>query len=301
MRPDFFDQERTRLLGVAYRLVGTPDDAEDVVQEAWFRWSKAISANQTIENPAGWLTTVVARLAIDKLRSAQRRKEEYVGPWLSEPWFDIPSGFVETDDPASQLLLYESISLGFLSVLERLSPLERAVFILHKIFDTPLTEVSEIIERTVPATRQLSKRANDHVQAERPRFDVDEAEVERLMTVVMSATLTGDIETLESYLAADVVHLSDGGPDHRAARAPIVGAARVARFYTGIAKNAQPGMEYHQVRANGQLAIYVTLNGDPFLLQVANVQGGKVTASFSVRNPDKLATFHQSWLTSRDR
>jgi RNA polymerase sigma-70 factor (ECF subfamily) len=291
---DIFEQERPRLIGVAYRLVGTPDNAEDVVQEAWLRWSGA-DHDTPIDNPAGWLTTVVTRLALDRLRSAQHRRERYVGPFLSEPWFDaLPA----VDDPADSLLLQESVSLGFLAVLERLSPLERAVFILHKVFDTPLAEVAEVVERSPAATRQLSKRAADHVAAGRPRFATDEAELERLTAVVMEAAFTGDLDRLESHLAEDVVHLSDGGANHRAARAPIVGPTRVARFFIGIARSTKPGMEFHHVRANGQLAMYTTLDGEPFLLLVSNVTDGRVAASYAVRNPDKLAAFHRAWLAS---
>ena len=290
--PELFQAERGRLLGVAYRLVGTPDDAEDVVQEAWLRYA---ATTEAIDNPAAWLTTVVTRLGIDRLRSAQHRREQYVGPWLSEPWFDgVPTG----EDPVDSLLRHESVTLGFLAVLERLSPLERAVFILHRIFDTPLDEVATVIDRSPAATRQLSKRANDHVAEGRPRFSTDESEVERLTTVVLEAALTGDIERLESHLAEDVVHLSDGGPNHRAARAPIVGPTRVARFFIGIAKSAQPGMEFHQVRANGQAALYTTLDGEPFMLMVSNVIDGRLASSYAVRNPDKLAAFHRAWLAA---
>ena len=287
--PDLFERERSRLLGLAYRLVGTPDDAEDVVQEAWLRYA---ATDDQVRNPAGWLTTVTTRLALDRLRSAQHRREQYVGPWLSEPWFDsVPDG----SDPADSLVAYESVSLGFLAVLERLTPLERAVFILHKIFDVPLDDVAEVIERSPSATRQLSKRASDHIAAERPRFSAEAAEVERLTELVMAAAIEGDIETLESHLADDVVHVSDGGPDHRAARRPVVGVNRVARLFVGIAKGVTPGMAFHHLRANGQPAVYTTLDGDPFMLSVINTRDGKVTGSYVVRNPDKLAAFHRAW------
>lgn len=287
---ELFERERGRLIGVAYRLLGTPDDAEDVVQEAWLRYART---TDDIENPAGWLTTVVTRLGLDRLKSAHTRREQYVGPWLSEPWFEtLPA----SEDPAESLLLHESVTLGFLAVLERLSPLERAVFILHRIFETPLDEVASVIERTPAATRQLSKRANDHVAEGRPRFTADESDVKRLTTAVLEAALTGDIQRLESHLADDVIHLSDGGPNHRAARAPIVGPTRVARFFIGIAKSAGPGMEFHQVRANGQSALYTTVHGEPFMLMVSNVVDGRLARSFAVRNPDKLAAFHRAWL-----
>ncbi|MDH3680599.1 MAG: RNA polymerase sigma factor SigJ [Acidimicrobiia bacterium] len=290
-----FETERPRLRAIAYRMLGTPDDADDVVQDTWLRFSTADRA--TIDNPAAWLTTVASRLAIDRLRSAQRRRETYVGPWLADPIADEPAIGTSPDEA---VLLAESLSLGFLAVLERVSPLERAVFILHDVFGYPFDEVAAIIERTPAATRQLGRRARLHIEDGRPRFTPDPEEVEELTRTLLAAAVDGDVETLKSYLADDVVHLSDGGPDHRAARAPVVGPHRVAQLFLGLAKRFQDGMEFHFVRANGQLGLYTTLGGQPFMLHVSNWVDGKLTGSFAVRNPDKLAAFHRSWSATRD-
>ena len=247
---------------------------------------------ESIDNLPAWLTTVTSRLAIDRLRSSSKRREDYVGPWLSDPLDIEPS----TDDgPDDTALLVESISLGFMAVLERVSPLERAVFILHDVFAYPLAEVAGIIERSPAATRQLAKRARDHVQEGRTRFEPNPADVEQLTELLLGAAINGDVETLKSFLASDVVHISDGGPNYRAARAPIVGPDRVARFFTNLAKRWEPTMEAHVVRANGQPAMYMTNNGEPFMLTVANWVDGKVAAGYAVRNPDKLAAFHRAW------
>lgn len=288
-----FEAERSRLRALAYQMLGTPDDSDDIVQDAWLRFAAA--DHSTIENPAAWLTTVTSRLAIDKLRSAQSRRETYVGPWLSEPLFEQTAS---EPGPDEALVLSESLTLGFLAMLERLSPLERAVFILSELFGYRLAEVAAIVERSDAATRQLAKRARDHIAEERPRFAPEPDDIEELSAKVMAAAMEGDLETLTSYLADDIVHLSDGGPDYRAARHPISGPERVARFFIGLTKRFEPGMEIHEVRANGQSAIYLTLDGEPFMLSVANWVDAKMTANIIIRNPDKLASFHTAWRAS---
>lgn len=295
MSLEVFEAERGRLRAIAYRITGTPDDADDVVQDAWLRYSVADIAS--INNPAAWLTTVTSRLAIDRLRSTSARRESYVGPWLSDPIAVEPASMGGADD---SVLLAESLSLGFLAVLERLTPLERAVFILHDVFAYPLDEVAQTIERSAAATRQLAKRARDHVEAGRPRFEPDPDRVEVLTEALLAAAFSGDIETLKSFLAEDVIHISDGGPNHRAARAPIVGVERVARFFANLGKRWEPGNEAHVVRANGQLAMYLTADGEPYLLMVANWVDGQVTGAFGVRNPEKMQAFHRAWLATRD-
>ena len=291
---EYFETERPRLRSIAYRILGTPDDADDVVQDSWLRFSTADHAS--IENPAAWLTTVASRLAIDRLRSARHRRETYVGPWLADPIASEPDTVGAPDDA---LILAESLSLGFLAVLERLTPLERAVFILHDVFAYPLVEVADIIERSPSATRQLAKRARDHIEQGRPRFAPDPDDIVTLTQLVMAAAMNGDVKTLESFLAEDIVHLSDGGPNHHAARRPVVGVDRVGRFFIGLAKRFEPGLEVHIVRANGQVATYFTLHGDPYMLVVANWVDAQMTASFMVRNPEKLTAFHREWVTSR--
>lgn len=282
-----FEAERPRLRAIAYRILGTPDDADDAVQDTWLRYSTA--DHTTVDNPAAWLTTVTTRLSIDRLRSTRHVRETYVGPWLPDPIVDEPSLDVGPDEAA---LMAESLSIGFMAVLERLSPLERAVFILHDVFGYPLGEVADMIERQPAATRQLAKRARDHMEEARPRFAPDPDDIETLTQLMMAAAIEGDVETLQSFLVEDVVHTSDGGAKYRAARAPIVGRERVARFFVNLSKRFEPGMEVHIVRANGQFGVYLTLDSEPYLLVVSNWVDGKVTSSYGVRNADKLAAFH---------
>lgn len=289
---DTFEAERPRLRALAYRMLGEAAEADDVVQDAWLRYSLAPGP---IDRPAAWLTTVVTRLSIDRLRSARARREHYVGPWLPEPIAED----VETSDPEQATIMAESLSLGFFTVLERLSPLERAVFLLHDVFDVPLTEVAATIERSEPATRQLAKRARDHVHEGRPRFRPEPDDVEALTDAFLAAAMSGDVEQLGAMLADDVVHVSDGGAEHRAARLPVTGRGRVARFFVNLAKRAPDGAEMHRVRANGQFAYYVTVAGEPFLLLVADWADGKMVASYAVRNPEKLAAFHTAWSRRR--
>lgn len=285
-----FHAERARLTGIAYRMVGTPDDADDVVQDAWLRWERA--DREAIENPAAWLTTVTTRLAIDRLTSAQRRREVYVGPWLPEPLSAVD------DDPLDHVTSSESLTLGFLHVLETLKPVERAVFLLHDVFGLPFADVSEAVERTEPATRQIARRARQRVQAGRPRVEPDPDEIEELSLAFLGAVIDGDIDRLAGMLTDDVVHVSDGGPDHRAARRPILGPAKVARLFVNIAKrDLAPGDEFHWVRVNGQFGNYVVRDGEPFLLTVLGWRDGKVAEALSIVNPDKLRRFHEQWLT----
>ena len=215
-----------------------------------------------------------------------------MGPWLPDPVFDEPK--IESS-PEDAALLAESLSIGFMATLERLSPLERAVFILHDVFAYPLTEVAGIIDRQEPATRQLAKRARDHIEQARPRYAPDPADIEALSTLMMAAALEGDIETLQSFLVEEVVHVSDGGANHLAARAPVVGRDRVARFFVNLSKRWEPTMELHLVQANGQFAAYMTNHGEPYMLLVSNWVDGMVVASYGVRNAEKLAGFHKAW------
>lgn len=290
---ELFEAERQRLRAISYRIVGNPDDADDAVQDTWLRFSAADLA--TIDNPSAWLTTVVSRVSIDRLRSASHRRETYVGPFLPDPIINEPSLDLGPDEAA---VLAETLTIGFLAVLERLSPLERAVFILHDVFSYPLAEVATMIDRQPAATRQLAKRARDHIDEARPRFAPEPDDIETLTQLLMAAALEGDVETLQSYIVEDVVHTSDGGAKYRAARAPIVGRDRVARFFINLSKRFEPGMEAHIVRANGQYAVYITLDDEPYMLVVSNWVDGKVTSSYAVRNADKLASFHAVWKAS---
>lgn len=283
-------------------MLGSQHDADDIVQDAWFRFDRHVGH---IDNPAAWLTTVVSRMSIDRLRSASVRRETYVGPWLAEPTLNQSGSGQLGSEPADDaplledsVILAESLTLGFLAVLERLSPLERAVFILHDVFALPFGEVAAIVERSEVAVRQLGRRARQHLEDGRPRFEAETQDIAMLTQLALAAAVNGDLETLQTYLAEDVMHLSDGGAHHRAARAPVLGRDRVARFFIGLAKRFGPEMAFHDVRANGQAAMYVTVDGAPYMLHVANWVGGEMTGSFAVLNPDKLRSFHEEWLRS---
>ncbi|MCO8126923.1 RNA polymerase sigma factor SigJ [Acidimicrobiia bacterium EGI L10123] len=289
-----FDAERPRLVALAYRMLGTPDDADDVVQDAWLRW--AATDRSAIAEPAAWLTTVTTRLAIDRLRSAQRRREVYVGPWLPEP---VAAG--DEDEPYVAAASADSLTLAFLTVLERLQPVERAVLLLHDVFGYPFAEVAASVGRSEPATRQIARRARERVRADGPERDraPDAAQAERLSGAFLGAVIEGDVDGLRRLLADDVVHLSDGGPHRRAARRPVVGAPKVARLLVNLAKRAQPGTRSAPVQVNGEPGWYVTVDGAPEMLLVPSFRDGRVSQVFAILNPDKLARFHAAWVAQQ--
>jgi len=319
-----FQAERHRLWSLAYRMLGIADDADEVMQDAWLRWQTV--DRSTVVNPAAWLTTATSRLSLDRLRSAQRRRESYVGPWLPEPVETQrllgSSSDYETDaDPAEVAVLAETVSIGFLAVMERLNPVERAVFLLHDVFALPFDEIAPVVDRSPAATRQIAVRARARIEAERPRFAPDPSDVEQLAEAFLRAAASGDQSRLSDLLTEDVVLLSDGGAKARAARHPIVGHARVSRFLTGLARRVSEEFAFHPVSVNGSFAIYVTLNGEPdsvFMMSWLN-NGGvgghntddytadehmvdeytadeyRVDRVYVVRNPDKLARFAEQW------
>jgi len=288
-----FDSERSRLTRLAYRMTGTPDDADDVVQEVWLRWDR--TDRSLIDNVPAWLTTVTTRLAIDQLTSATARRERYVGPWLPEPATNTML------DPAESVAMADSLTLGFMRVLETLQPVERAVFVLHDVFGVPFAEVAATVERTEPATRQIAKRARERVRDGRPRIEPRESELRELSAAFLSAVMGGDIDRLVTMLTDDVVHISDGGPDHRAARRAVVGPDRVARLFVNIARREiLPSDEFHEVTVNGQPGSYVVRDGRPLLLTVLSWRGTQVAEAIAIVNPDKLRHFHSEWTRQRD-
>jgi RNA polymerase sigma-70 factor (ECF subfamily) len=288
-----FDAERRRLTALAYRMTGTPDDADDVVQEVWIRWQRTDRAS--IDNDAAWLTTVTTRVAIDRLTSAQARRELYVGPWLPEPLPDWP-GDGPSADPAEVVSSSDTLTLGFLRVLETLDPIERAVFLLHDVFAVPFAEVAVAVERNEAATRQMARRARDKVRNGRPRLTPPPAEVRELSDAFLAAILEGDVDRLTSMLTDDVVHISDGGPDHHAARRPVRGPDKVARLFVNLARREWlPTDELHWVDVNEQLGAYVVRDGEPYLLTVLNWRDRQVAEAIAIVNPDKLRRFHDSW------
>lgn len=278
-----WDAERARLTGVAYRMLGSAADAEDVVQEAMLRATQA----PPLESPRAWLTTVVTRLCLDTLRSARRRRTTYVGTWLPEP--------VATDAPLAdaRLVETESLSLAFLRLLQTLSPLERAVFVLHEVMDTPMPEVSAALGRSEAACRQLLHRARGHVASGRPRRP-SPAEADRAVVALMTALAQGDLDALQGLLLADVRAESDHGGKASAIQRAVTGANAVARLLVGLAaKLARTGAETRAVWLNGAMGLVVVESGavtTAVLPEVtATAEGAGVSAVWMVRNPDKLA------------
>ena len=232
--------------GVAYRMLGSVTEAEDVAQEALLRLTRQ---EGTIDEPAAWITTVVTRLSINVLNSARVRRESYVGPWLPEPLLEDPA-----PGPASRAELADSLSLALLVLLERLTPVERAAYLLREVFGYEYAAIADIIEQTEANSRQLVTRARKHIEANRPRFDPDEAARDALLERFLAATEEGDLEALEELLAEDAVLYADGGGKAMAAQEPLVGAALIARFMAGVAlvRRASREFETRLVRVNGQ-------------------------------------------------
>lgn len=278
-----FTAHRNRLLGVAYRLLGSVGDAEDVVQEAWLRWGRADTA--TVADPEAFLVRTVSRLAIDRLRRIAARRETYVGPWLPEP---VLTG--GRDDPAAEAERAASVSMAMLVVLETLSPLERTVFVLHEAFAYPAAEIAEILDRSPAAVRQLAHRAREHVAARRPRFPAD-PDVRRVATErFLRASVEGDVTTLLELLAPDATLWADGGGKIKAPRRPIHGADKIARFFAAIGSEALvPGSWVEIVDVNGgPAAVFVGPPGVIAVLQLDLGDGDRVIDLRLFGNPDKL-------------
>jgi RNA polymerase sigma-70 factor, ECF subfamily len=276
-----FEELRPLLFSIAYRMLGSVADAEDAVQEAFLRWEGA--ATGAVESPKAYLAKVVTRLCIDRLRSAQQRRETYVGPWLPEPLIGetAPDAGVEAERA-------DSLSMAFLVVLESLSPLERAAFLLHEVFAYEYAELADILGRTEVACRQLVHRARENVAARRPRFEVDRRRQRALLASFTSACARGDLTALEALLTEDIVLHSDGGGRVRAARRPIVGAAKVARFVIGIVRKEPPGWSNKVVDVNGQPGIAVYSEDAMTSVLTLDVADDRIRGIHIVVNPEKL-------------
>lgn len=273
-----FERERPRLFAIAYRMLGSVADAEDVVQDAFLRWRS--HAGEAIASPRAWLGTVTTRLCIDRLGSARARREHYVGPWLPEP--------LDTTDETMRHEELESISQAFLVVLERLSPLERAALLLHEVFDYTHAEIADILERDEAACRQLLRRAKAHVAAGRPRFAGSREQHARMLLGFMSAVGQGDVAALEQMLAHDVVASADGGGRVSAATKPIHGANAVARYMIGIARKTGPGLATTLRDINGWPALVMHRDGQVAVVLSIETDGARVHALRLVLQPDKL-------------
>ena len=298
--------ERPHLVGVAYRVTGSRVEAEDIVQEAWLRARRADPA--TIENPEAWLTTVVSRLALDTLKSARVRRESYVGPYLPEPVptggalagraarvpaaGGAPSGLddgADDGDPAGMAERAESLTFGFLRVLDTLGPVERVVFLLADVFDVPYTQIAEVVGRSPEACRQVASRARRRVRAERPEH-APPAEAQAVASQLLDAFAAADVDRLVALLGEECVLISDGGPRFRAARRPIVGPDRVSRFMAWLARRyADLDVEVEAQALNGEPGIVIRQDGEPLITMAFGVAAGRVATIHIVRNPDKLA------------
>jgi RNA polymerase sigma-70 factor (ECF subfamily) len=289
MPSDEFEAERARLLALAYRMLGSRAEAEDVVQEAWLRYAARSGAG--INDLRGWLTTVTGRLCLDVLRSARVRREAYPGPWLPEPVVS------PEQDPAEQVAQRAEVSLALLVVLERLTPEQRVAVVLHDAFEVPFDEVATVLNTSAGAARQHASRGRRAVAEGRPRHTADVTEQRAVLEAFLAAATSGDLIALAAVLAPEVVAIGDGGGVVRAGRRPVFGPDRVARFYVGIlarlAENTR-GITMQRVLVNGDAGMLLRgdyLNGRRLLsvLSVA-VADGRITAIYNQVNPAKLGS-----------
>lgn len=273
-----FQGLRSRLVGVAYGLLGSVSEAEDVIQEAWIRLQR--QDLDAIEDLTGWLVTTTSRIALDVLRSARTRRETYVGPWLPEPVETAP-------DPADSVSLADSLSWAMLVVLETLTPAERAAFVLHDVFGLSFTEVGAALGRNPAACRKLASRAREHVEARKPRFDVDPDMHRDVVVAFGEATKSGDVAGLLRVLDPDAVLTSDGGGIVKAALQPIVGADKIARFLAGVSVQ-EPQSEMRVTVVNGNPALLTIDGGQVSSVLTFGITDGRITTIDAIRNPNKF-------------
>jgi len=276
---EVFEGQRARLQAVAYRVLGRAGDAEDIVQDAWLRWSEVDSAQ--VANPEGYLVRVVTRLAIDRLRSAQERRESYVGPWLPEPMITSP-------DVAENIALADSVSTAMLLVLESLSPLERAVFVLREAFGYSYAEIGEITGRSETAVRQTAHRARDHVEDRRVRYDTDQATRRKVTEGFLAACTGGDLKSLMGLLAPEVTLVSDGGGLAPAPRKAIHGLDLVARAMVTFAGRPPKDPSTRIVQLNGGPGIVVYSGTTPVAAAILYLVDGVIDTIHLITNPEKL-------------
>ncbi|MET9165938.1 RNA polymerase sigma-70 factor [Streptomyces cellulosae] len=280
-----FEEHRPVLMGIAYRMLGRVADAEDVVQDAWLRWSAADRTD--VREPRGFLVRITTRLALDRLRRIKARGETYVGPWLPEPYV---TDFGDTvPDTAERAVLADSVSLAVLVVMETLSPLERAVFVLREAFGYPYADIAAMLDRGEAAVRRLAARARRHVDERRPRYDVDPARRRDLTERFLDAAAGGDLAGLMELLAPDVRFVGDSGGKARAPLRVLDGADHVGRFFVGVAGKGLPDVSVRTVELNGGPAVLVLSGGKPDTVVQIDADGDRIRTVYVVRNPDKLA------------
>ncbi len=275
-----FVEHRSLLFTVAYELLGSAADAEDVVQETWLRWTAVEHAQ--VREPRAYLVRITTRQALNRLRTLARRKESYVGPWLPEP-------LLTSRDVAEDVELADSVSTAMLLVLETLTPTERAVFVLREVFGTEYDEIAAAVGKSPAAVRQIAHRAREHVAARRPRETVTPAQNREVMDSFQRAISTGDLQALFDVLAPDVVLLSDGGGVRKAALRPIFGAQKVLRWLVGVAGKEEGPIEVEAAELNGGPALLFRRAGELDSIGTIRVAGGRIAELYLVRNPEKLA------------
>ncbi|KPL91131.1 RNA polymerase sigma-70 factor [Herpetosiphon geysericola] len=274
---ELFESYRGYLFGIAYRMLGSVMDAEDCLQEVFLRWQ---SHAEAVQNPRAWLATVATRWCLDQLNTARQQREHYIGEWLPEPLI--------TPAPSSELEQAESLSTAFLVLLERLSPAERAVFLLHKVFGYEYSEIGEIVGKSAAACRQLGHRAAAHVSQARPRFKVEPSVQQRLSTQFLQSCATGDLQSLMSLLAEDVVLRSDGGGVVQAARNPIYGPSAVGRFLLGVLPKLPANSIFEPRLINGQPGFVAMVDGHASGTLILDLLDQQIGGIYIMLNPHKL-------------
>ena len=286
---DPFVTHRSLLFTVSYEMLGSAADAEDVVQETWLRWADADQSE--VRDPRAYLVRIVTRQALNRLRTLARRREEYVGEWLPEPLLTTP-------DVAEDVEFAESVSMAMLTVLETLTPTERAVFVLREVFDLPYDEIAAAIDKTTAAVRQVAHRAREHVAARRPRMKVDQSEQQRVVERFLDALTSGDVQGLMEVLAPDVVVVADGGGLVAAARHPVVGADKVVALLSKFSTLA-PAAAVDTLWLNGALGGRIVLDGELNTVMSFVVEDGRISRVYAVRNPHKLGRLGEEAMLER--
>ena len=276
-----FQEHRSLLFGIAYRMLGSVSEAEDLVQETFLRWQR--QPMEEIKSAKAWLTTTITRMCIDHLRSARKRREEYVGVWLPEPLVNSPT---EREDRTRALA--DSLSTAFLVLLETLSPAERAVFLLREVFEYDYAEIGKILEKSEASCRQMVRRAREHVATRESRFHADPGQNERLVQQFLDVCRDGDTSGLLELLSDDVVLYSDGGGKVAAAPAPVVVSGRVARFLIGVAKVGLAGRSTKFAILNSAPGVLIYRDGELSQTTSLEIVDGRVRSIYVVRNPEKL-------------
>ena len=282
MTEDPFVTHRSLLFTVAYEMLGSAADAEDVVQETWLRWANiGDEGRDDVRDPRAYLVRMVTRQALNRMRALARRREDYVGEWLPEPLLTSP-------DVAEDVELAESVSIAMLTVLETLGPVERAVFVLREVFDVPYDEIAEAVDKSGAAVRQIAHRARRHVAARRPRIEVSRTEQQQVVERFLAALTTGDVQGLMDVLAPDIILVADGGGIAQAVRRPVKGSKRVAKLLSGFPRFV-PDAELTTPLLNGAVAVRLDPAGELDTAVTFVIEDGRISRIYAIRNPHKLA------------